>query len=126
MKAFLIDPVAKTITEVEHKTDGKDGGLRDIYTLLGCDLIDIVRMRDGDGAYVDDEGLLKSPSPDSFWAMPELYGEVAAWTGKGLVLGSDAKGVSTEPKITLDELKRIVVFLSPDQLLTYISAGEDE
>jgi hypothetical protein len=121
MKAFLIDPIAKTITEVEHKTEGEDGGLHDIYRHIGCDLVDVVRLQDGDGIYVDDEGLLKSPSPDSFWAMPELYGEEAAWTGKGLVLGSDAKGDSTEPKITLDELKRIVVFLVPDQLLTYIT-----
>jgi hypothetical protein len=122
MKAFLIDPIAKTITEVEHDL-GSDhfDALKDIYRHIGCDLVDVVRLQDGDGIYVDDEGLLKSPSPDSFWAMPELYGEEAAWTGKGLVLGSDAKGDSTEPKITLDELKRIVVFLVPDQLLTYIT-----
>jgi hypothetical protein len=121
MKAFLIDPIARTITEVVHDREGRDGGLRDIYRLLGCDLVDVVRMNDGDGIYVDDEGLLKQPDPNSFWAMPELYGEVAAWTGKGLVLGSDAQGDSTEPKITLDELKRIVVFLTPDQLLSYIT-----
>lgn len=123
MKAFLINPLEKTITEVDHnRVSDTEKSLKDIYRLLDCDLIDVVRLNTvGDGIYVDDEGLLKSPSRDSFWAMPELYGEETAWTGKGLVLGSDEKGDSTAPKITLDELKRIVVFLTPDQLLTYIT-----
>lgn len=116
MKAFLINPLDKTITEVEHS-----GDYHEIYKICDYSIFEVIALPNRDGVYIDEEGLLKSPNPDSFWSMPELYGESAAFTGKGFVLGSDKKGNSTAPKITLDELKRIVVFLSPDELLTYIT-----
>jgi hypothetical protein len=122
VKAFLIDPIAKTITEVVHNrgNSGRDA-LHDIYMHIGCTCVDAVRMDDGDTIYVDDEGLLKQPNPNSFWALPELYAEQACWTGKGLVLGSDGQGDTIEPKVTLDELKRMVRFLEPGDLPSFFT-----
>jgi hypothetical protein len=102
MKAYLINPFEKSITEVEHNGDYKQ-----IYTFIDCDTFDVVRMDDGDGIYVDDEGLLKSGQ--QFFALPSLRPD-AAFAGKGLVLGCDDQGDSTSPKITLDELAKLVQF----------------
>jgi len=57
VRAVLIDPEKGTLQEGLIIP----GDLDAIYGLLGCDLIDAVRLDDGHAAYVDDEGLLKAP-----------------------------------------------------------------
>ncbi|MDR5839367.1 hypothetical protein [Caballeronia sp. LZ034LL] len=115
MKAFFIHPFAKTVTEVQHT-----GELKDIYVTLGCNVIDAVRLLNGDAIFIDDEGLLKPIDPNSFWRVPSLHPE-SVYTGRGLVMGSDRTGApKNEPAISLEEMQRLIQFLSPDELLEYI------
>lgn len=80
MKALLIDPVARTITECDIE------GWRDIAPALGCSLFDVVRLDALNDLYVDDEGLLSYPNPRGYFA---IGGRVFA--GRGLVLGHNVE-----------------------------------
>jgi hypothetical protein len=96
MRTVLIDPVARSFTEVDYNGDYKS-----IYTHLECDLFDVVYTDLGD-VYVDDEGLLKGPP----------------LAGRGLVFGPvDEDGNSTEATVSIDELEKKVRFMSAPQVL---------
>ena len=104
MRAFLINPELRLVTEVQH-----DDSLQDIYKLIGCDCIDVVRINDeGDVIYVDDEGLYKNPC--HFFAYENNPHPLA---GSGLVLGTGHEGESIAPQVvTLDSLQDSVHFIS--------------
>ena len=53
MKAILINPHEKTITEVEYS-----GNYKEIYSLIDCRTFDCVRITPNEDMYIDDEGLL--------------------------------------------------------------------
>ena len=114
MRAILIDPFARTITEVEH-----NGDYREIYKLLShetmpVDCFDCVRLDDGDAIYVDDEGLLKPCK--AFFVLHTPHGMNGPYAGKGLVLGSDDEGESASAKMPLSKLQDAIQFVSRDQL----------
>lgn len=104
MKAHLIDPAKRTVTTVELP-DSKDR-LTAIYRHLHCDTFDVAGLPNGDSVYVDDEGLLK-PMQHFFAVrgMPEPF------AGRGLVMGTDSRGHSVNPIISLAELTRQVKFI---------------
>lgn len=107
MKCFVIDPEARTITQSDAYTDYKS-----IYQLIGADCFDAVGFSpDGDTAYVDDEGLLK---PNHFF---EIQGYPNPLAGKACILGTNEEGDSVEPKITLEELQRMVTWVTPVKML---------
>ena len=96
MNAYLIDPFAKTVTEVEY-----GGNYQEIYQLIDCDTFDVVRINNkGDAIFVDDEGLING-KPQAFFMYQDYPQPI---TGKGLVLGSDTEGETTAPRISFDEL----------------------
>lgn len=84
MKAILIDPIARKITEVDH-----NGDYRQIYEYLsdkdnGLDVDDFnyVQIDEYNGFFVDGEGLLKKPRYFFVWrGAPQPY------AGRGLLLG---------------------------------------
>jgi hypothetical protein len=82
MRAFLIDPFTKTVTEVQH-----NGDHREIYQLIGCECFDTVRVDNHTVIYVDDEGLFVAGQ--KYFS---FFGKNLA--GKGLVLGVDDAGAS--------------------------------
>ena len=114
MKAYLIDPFAKTVSEVQYNGDYKT-----IYNLISSDNIKVdtftcVEINDqSDTIYVDDEGLNKNLNQQAFFM---FNGTPLA--GKGLVLGTDEEGDSQSPTITLQELmtENKIEFLSLAQV----------
>lgn len=113
MKAYLIDPAAQTISEVEYT-----GHFTDIYQHIGADLFDVARLYpNGDGAFVDDNGLSRDDL--SFW-FHRNYPQPLA--GKGLLLGVDAEGDSIEPITDIETLRGDVVFVSRDEVLAMLNA----
>jgi hypothetical protein len=97
MKAYLIDPFARTVTQVEYSGDYKE-----ISALIGCQLFDAVRIgANGDTIFVDDEGLLNGPT--EFFKHSSYPSPLA---GKGLVLGTDDEGesVGTLFRVSPDEI----------------------
>ena len=124
MKAFLIDPLAiyEEGTPLVYEVD-YSGDWRDISKMISMPdrevrAFDIARINNqGDGVYVDDEGLFdasvfftfKSADPDFILA------------GRGLVLGCDEEGNSISPHVTLEWLKEELVIF--DHLMAMNSHG---
>ena len=99
MKAFRIDPINQSITEVKYNGDYKQ-----IYTHIDAKTFDHATLyENGDGAYIDDEGLFVKNQ--YFWIHKNYPTPLA---GIGLLLGSNEEGDSTTPKTTIEELKRDV------------------
>ena len=102
MKAYLIDPNNRKITEVDYT-----GDFRNIYTHIGAECFDVARFGETDCVFVDDEGLIKGPVYQFF----AVQGYPAPLAGKGLVLGTDEEGNSISPSIDLAWLKSNVYWV---------------
>lgn len=116
MRSFLIDPFKQEITEVEYS-----GDIEQIYQLTDCQTFDCARIRNGDGIFVDDEGLY-AEDVRFFWH--EDY--IQPLAGKGMVIGCDMEtGESAPAKTTLNELLDKVRWVTPIKVngeLTWIDA----
>jgi hypothetical protein len=111
MNAYLIDPFTKTVTTVEY-----DGDYQRIYDLIECDMFDVVRINaQGDGIFVDDEGLINGKEQAFFRIDVDGYHHPLA--GKGLVLGVDSEGESISPHITHEELCERIFWGLPPRLV---------
>lgn len=86
-QAYLIDPEKNRVTEVEYD------GLQDIYRLLDCDNVDLARLPNGEGIYVDDNF---PPGHHRFFFLTAGYPQWLA--GKGLYVGPiDSRGYERRP-----------------------------
>lgn len=103
MKAFLIDPVARTI-ELVDSDDGLDG----VRRLIGFATVDSDEIDDkGDRLFFDDECFIRSAPGAPRFRIDNL----APVTGKGVVVGSSAQGRELgDAAIALDALQRRVTF----------------
>ena len=83
MKAILIDPVARSVTEVEY-----EGGLDSLYRLLDCQRVDALHLNgnifeDGwNSVFIDDEALLDEENA------PRHYFEIETERGWSPPVGS--------------------------------------
>ena len=102
MKAILIDVKTQEIKEVEH-----DGKLQNIYDLIDCRTIDIVRVDDVNSIFVDDEGILK----DNLYFEYSGSENVFKLAGNGLILGVNDEGNSISPTLTVEDVEGKVRFL---------------
>lgn len=107
MKAYLIDPVAQTVTEVDYT-----GHYQNIYTHIQADMFETCKIEKKDMIFVDEEGLLKLKPDSKFFY---YKGAHQPFVGRGLVLGTSKMGGSIEPKNTLDEIKSRVSFMTLQQ-----------
>lgn len=120
MKGYLIDPVNKSVTQVEVGE-----GLKPIYELTKCKLVTCVGLNaKHDTVYVNDEGLIDGTAQT--YGMFVLTGSLRAvpLAGYGLVLGSDEWGGSGDVKATLEEVKAMVTFPSMGEIQRRAMAGE--
>ena len=95
MRGILIDPESRLICGIEV---GK--GLQPGYDLIGCSVFTCVPMAGGDAIYIDDDGLFK-PGLRSFM----ISGYPEPLFGRGLILGSNAKGNSCAPTMTFTDIQ---------------------
>ena len=107
MQAILINPFDETIEEIEYS-----GDWRDISTLIECDMFTVAYFDDtDDSVYVDDEGLYVENQ--AFFTIGDCPQPLA---GRGLLLGTDEEGDSTDCKTTLEEAKAMVKFLGTNPI----------
>lgn len=101
-RAMLIDPVSRTITEVQVLDDHKA-----IVDWLNCNVFDFVHLTpDGTEVMaVDDEGRLTYPNPNGYFRFVHPYKRtpMSGWTcGRGLVMGSNPQtGEATDSGLML-------------------------
>ena len=103
MKAILINPKLRTITEVDYA-----GTLESIYQLTECDCVDAVGLPNGDSIYVDDEGLLHNP--EFFFVL--RHSPFQPLAGTGLVVGINDEGADIACKSTLEQIIKQVTFIT--------------
>lgn len=115
MQAYLIDPFAQTVTEVDYS-----GDIADIYKLTDCETFAVAQFdARGNGVFVDDEGLLNN-KPKAFF---QIWDYPQPLAGKGLVLGTDDEGESIAPTLTLAELRAKVRFMSLEDVQRRVDRG---
>lgn len=100
MKGILIDPKARTITEVEVEK-----GIDAIYALIQAGTFDCVYINPHNSVFVDDNGLLNDPE---FFFILKGYPQPLA--GRGLILGCDDEGESCSATVTLDWAQHNITF----------------
>ena len=114
MRAILIDPFTRTITDVEYSGDYKD-----IYKLIDCDTFTVATINNrDDGIFVDDEGLFK-PGQAFFWH--DGYPQPLA--GRGLVLGCNEEGESVEPSVSMADVVNHTRFMTIDEIMEEFAVG---
>ncbi len=113
MRAMLIDPELRTLTEVQY--DGKNG---EVYRLLDCNSIGIAAYLNGsidkgfDCVFASDD-LIEDRGDSRHWFQidaerdPPTSYPVA---GPGLAVGTDDQGENADLKISLAELQSRVTF----------------
>ena len=105
MRAILINPEDKTVTEVDYSGDYKD-----IYKLIGCSTFDVVRTStSSDGIYIDDEGLYAPIQFKWQFTFDNAY-EPIKLVNKGLVLGCNDEGDSVAPDSTVEDIKKNITW----------------
>lgn len=114
MKAYLINPFKREVTEVEY-----EGDYRAIYPLIQADCFDIARLDKGDGIYVDDNGLI-SGKHQEFFLFKDYPTPLA---GYGLLLGSNDDGESTIPHLTFEQVQSSVTFLTNLEVMIGAKSG---
>ncbi|MGF6981402.1 hypothetical protein QFZ99_000878 [Paraburkholderia atlantica] len=111
MYAYLIDPFARTVTQVGRiKTQSGENRLREIYTLIDCECITAVgpENAEGDIFYVDDEGQFRE---DQAWFFCRLFPHQPL-AGKALWVGTTDHGNDRDPRSTLDYVRAHVIWLA--------------
>lgn len=108
MHAYLIDPFTRTIEQVPYS-----GHYSDIYRLTQCDTFTVVGLPHHDALYIDDEGLLGDITKQGFF---EYAGYPQPLAGRGLILGTDVEGDTTNPQLTLEEVQQAVKWTDLDTI----------
>jgi hypothetical protein len=111
MKAFLIDPERQVILPITIADT-----LEAMYELIGCDLVEPVRLnQQGDTVWVDEEGLLK-PDPRHFFRIVSADGVGTELAGKGIVTGSTPDGNNRDAQLSFQRLAAMVQWRVPVML----------
>lgn len=104
MRAFILDPVAKTVEPIELP-DGR-AGWQEAKARIGVDSLDSLRLFNGvDRLWVDDEGF-NTPGRRAFY----VKGYDSPLCGTGIILGLDAAGELTSPSVEIEEVRRMVIW----------------
>jgi hypothetical protein len=102
MRAILIDPFTRTVSDIDTAA-----GLDDLYEILQVDLITVMRVGASHAMILDDEGLLKDNSEQEYF---QLKGMDQPLAGRGLIL-ADEYGKNRPATLTLKEVTDKVVWL---------------
>lgn len=104
MQIIKIDTRNRTVSYVEYS-----GAYTQMYALLECAMFELAAyVARGDVLMVDEEGWLNDSANKIGVFFYRDLGRV--YCGNGLVLGIDAHGDDVEPSLTLEQVKRNVVF----------------
>lgn len=113
IKAILINPVLRSVSEVTIPT----GGLDEVYRLTECSLVQAVEINDkGDSAYVDEE----SNDKDGYFTVPGFPYPLA---GNAIVTNVDRHGNTIAPKTTAAEIAGSIRFYTKIEVVLGSRAG---
>jgi hypothetical protein len=101
IKAVFVNASERTVTDVEIER-----GLKPMYAMIGCRLVDLVHLGDSDDLFVDDEGLLViKPMSPMF-----RIGDVTL-AGNGVIVGgNDETGESCDVHRDAAHYRSVITF----------------
>ena len=110
MRAILINPFEREITTVIRSDNYKD-----IYNYLSTDDFSVnnfavVHWDEFNDIFIDDEGLYVDDQ--AFFSIAGTHSELVL-AGKGLILGHDSEGDTTDTDLTLEEIRSAVTWKEP-------------
>jgi len=110
MRAILINPFEREITTVIRSDNYKD-----IYNYLSTDDFSVnnfavVHWDEFNDIFIDDEGLYVDDQ--AFFSIAGTRSELVL-AGKGLILGHDGEGGTTDTNLTLEEIRSAVTWKEP-------------
>lgn len=106
MRAILIDPETKTISEIDLKRPNKS--LQEFYDLIGTNTVEIVKIDKEIDMVIDEEGRLK-PIKGAF----SFFGIADLWVaGKTVIIG-EKNGSFVSLQENLSSFKMIVEWITP-------------
>jgi hypothetical protein len=105
--AYLIDPLARTVTIVER---GDSTSLSPVYELLHCRAVERYALGGGDLLYVDQH----HPAGGGAFVC-SFYPDIS-FIGRALWVGSSARGEEADPDMALDVAAAMIVFTSGQHL----------
>jgi len=122
MKALLIDPKERTITEVDVPR-GRQAAM-EIPKLIDCDWFCVgAYLPEGDTVYVDDEGLLYDQKAVHLFQLDPRVIKTSSsqpLAGKGLVMGADdSTGKNRKVRIDVESLTQAVRWLGKCQVIMH-------
>ena len=92
MRAVKIDPVSRTVTEIDLKKN-PNRTLDELYSIIGCDLVELVQIDADMVMVVDEEGKCKA-GQGAFTFIG--WGTVIA--GTAIILGGDSNKLKALPE----------------------------
>ena len=92
MRAVKIDPVSRTVTEIDLKKN-PNSTLEELYSIIGCDLVELVQIDRDMVMVVDEEGKCKEVQ-GAFTFIG--WGTVIA--GTAIILGGDSNKLKALPE----------------------------
>ena len=92
MRAVKIDPISRTVTEIDLKKN-PNRTLEELYEIIGCDLIELVELDRGIIMVVDEEGKCKTVR-GAF----TFIGWGAVIAGTAVILGSNGNRFKALPE----------------------------
>jgi hypothetical protein len=101
IKAVFVNAAARTIEDVVI-----DRGLKSMYDLIGCRLVDLVHVGDGDDLFVDDEGLLTMEPTSPMFRIGDC-----TLAGSGVIIGgNDETGESCNVNHDAAHYRKLITF----------------
>ena len=110
MRAVKIDPVSRTVTEINLKKN-PNNTLQELYEIIGCDLVELVELDRGIIMVVDEEGKCKAVQ-GAFTFIG--WGTVIA--GTAIILGGNGDRFKALPE-NLASFEMMTEWVDPEDVL---------
>lgn len=112
IKGILIDANKQTVEEIQYKD------FRDITKLLECDMFSIgFYLEDNHVVYVDDEGLYTDKKGFVYNEIPNIF------IGNALIEHNNKSGHAIDVTISVEELRKKIVFINNENILYEFKQG---
>lgn len=127
MKAVLIDPYARTVTDIELPDDPP---LSEFYRVIDCNLVELVQLGGGVALVIDEEGMLKDQvsDPSGNDTVPQAYFRVddIALAGRVVLVKLDEDADSGFAAPGFDAAYILDLFENNENMMAWISAAEKD
>ena len=105
IKAYLLDPAARTLAEVEIETGHPT---KSIAARIGCARIDAMALDQTNTVYLDDDGLT-----DGLTCITKLDGFPNPLAGKLVIAGTGPEGEAEAPTLSAEQIAKICTIHFP-------------